>query len=1033
MHLIIGRLLAGRGEEAVEAQLFELVNHLDIAIARIDAPGERARVAELNVRAARKARRATAHEQARAYFATALDLTPPAAWRSRHAEMFALATELAECEYLSGHLDRARERLVDLEGRASSELERGAIDYRQVKLFQVAGDLERATAIALGALERLGLPAPSGEAEIARAVAAELAEADRLLDGRSIASLHDAPPMTDPVLRMMVELLEASGPPIYMVVPPLFPWVVLKMATLSLRHGTCDASCYGYAVYGVLRAGSLGDVDGGHELASLAIRLEARVGDGRLTGCMLHMLGDHINFWKHPIATDLPILERGFAACIAGGDLIYSNYIGFQAPWHAFEAGLPLAEVWAMTERFADFALQSKYRAVYLTIRLEQQLVLDLQGRTERRGSLCDAGFEDAAALIEIEAARFGCGIVTCHVLRMVSRFTYGDFAGALEAARLAEPVLGAAFSMPLHVTFIVYRALTLAALHRTLDAAGRADAERTVRAALDDLARWTRGCPANFAHRAELVRAELARMTGDVGEAMRAYEAAIDGAHHQGIIHQEALACERAAELYLASGATSVGLRLVHQAQALYRAWGAIGKATYLDQLHPGLAGHGPGPASGFATASTGSKGGSPATPQRTGEALDLLPVVKAAQSLSAEMVLPRLLERLMAIVLEYTGAQRGWLMLTTEGRASGELAVAAHAEVGRRVAAPPTDRAPTQVELPWSILHYVERTHELVRLEDASRPNPYSGDPYLKAHRRRSILCVPIVHLGKLTGMFYLENNLLSGAFRAERLVALEVLAAQTAISIENSRLYDRSQEAIQLRDEFLSIASHELKTPLTPLRIRLEALADFARESTLDPAVSERIARLAESSNTQILRLTRLIDALLDVSRIQLGELALVLDPTDLAEAATAVIEQVQGALASTRCTVLLDAPGPVLGSWDRVHLEQAITNLVLNASKYAPGTVIALSVEGSSDRARLSVTDHGIGIAAEDLSRIFGRFERVRSPTNVGGLGLGLFLARQIIVAHGGTLEVESRPGTRTSFVIDLPRTPPERAS
>ncbi|MDQ3337566.1 MAG: GAF domain-containing sensor histidine kinase, partial [Myxococcota bacterium] len=644
----------------------------------------------------------------------------------------------------------------------------------------------------------------------------------------------------------------------------------------------------------------------------------------------------------------------------------------------------------------------------------------------ERRGSLCDAGFDDAAALVEIEAARFGCGVVTCHVMRMVSRFTYGDPAGALEAARRAEPVLGAAFSMPLYVTFVLYRALTLAALHRSLDAAGRADAERTVRAAVDDLTRWSRGCAANFAHQAELVRAELARMTGEPVEAMRAYEAAIDGAREQRIVHLEALACERAGDFYLTSGATSIGLRLLQNAQTLYRVWGAIGKAAYLDELHPGLTAHAAARTSGLETVSTQSI--SPGTSQRTGPAIDLLPVVKAAQSLSAEMVLPRLLERLMTIVLEYTGAERGWLMLT-EG---GDLTVAAHAEVDRREPAVPVDHVPTKVELPWSILRYVERTHELVRLEDASLPNPYAGDPYFEAHRRRSILCVPIARLGKLTGMFYLENNLLGGAFRAERLVALEVLAAQTAISIDNSRLYDRSQEAILLRDEFLSIASHELKTPLTPLRLRLEALAEHAQQGTLDDVTSARIARLAESSNTQLMRLTRLIDALLDVSRIQLGELSLEVEPTDLAEIAIAVVEQTRDALVAARCTITLDAPDAVPGTWDRVHLEQAITSLVLNAIKYAPGSPIEIVVEATDDRARLAVTDRGIGIAAEDLSRIFDRFERVRSAANVGGLGLGLFLARQVIVAHGGTLEVKSRPGVATSFVIDLPRTPLPKA-
>ncbi|HEX4461043.1 MAG TPA: AAA family ATPase, partial [Polyangia bacterium] len=309
-HRAIGRLLLARlDDEQLDAKIFDVVDQLDAALPLITDAHEKARLIALNLAAGRRAKLSTAYQPAQRYFLTALKLSPADAWTTRYAELLELHIELAECEYLSGDLDDSRRHFEDALAHAESDLDRAKILYLQMKLLQVAGKMDAAVAIALRSFALFGLDVPNTVADASRAVEAEMARAKALIGTRAIADLLDAPLMSDPNVRMIVGLLEASGPPIYMIRPELFSWVTMKLVNFSLVHGNADASCYGFGIYAILLAAFVGDVEAGYEYAWLAIRLNEKLGDVKLKGSMLHLLGDHVNFWKHDLKTDLPILE----------------------------------------------------------------------------------------------------------------------------------------------------------------------------------------------------------------------------------------------------------------------------------------------------------------------------------------------------------------------------------------------------------------------------------------------------------------------------------------------------------------------------------------------------------------------------------------------------------------------------------------------------------------------------------------------------------------------------------------------------
>jgi PAS domain S-box-containing protein len=233
----------------------------------------------------------------------------------------------------------------------------------------------------------------------------------------------------------------------------------------------------------------------------------------------------------------------------------------------------------------------------------------------------------------------------------------------------------------------------------------------------------------------------------------------------------------------------------------------------------------------------------------------------------------------------------------------------------------------------------------------------------------------------------------------------------------------LYKREQEAVRARDDFLSIASHELRTPLTPLRLQVQVLRRLLTNGRR--VARDKLAASLDTLERQTERLGRLVGDLLDVSRITAGRLTLHRERLDLAELAREVVERYAGASRSSIALQTESAPG----SWDRVRLEQVATNLLANAIKYGQGKPIDVMVRMKEGTALLVVRDRGIGIAAEDAERIFGRFERADSATSYGGLGLGLYIAQQIAAAHGGRISVESAPGQGATFTVALPAREP----
>jgi signal transduction histidine kinase len=300
----------------------------------------------------------------------------------------------------------------------------------------------------------------------------------------------------------------------------------------------------------------------------------------------------------------------------------------------------------------------------------------------------------------------------------------------------------------------------------------------------------------------------------------------------------------------------------------------------------------------------------------------------------------------------------------------------------------------------------------------------------PEIKQIGIRAYMCIPLIARGRTLGTLLLLSAGSGRRFRDDDLVLASDLAGRIALTVDNLQLYQNAQQALRIRDDFISIAAHELRTPITPLQLTLDSLQREVKNSSVDgPLPVSLVRKHLDIAVRQTDRLIKLVNNVLDVSRLSAGRLDLQLEEVDLSAVVEEVVAGFEEDATQAGCTMLIQTPGPVVGRWDRVRLDQVVTNFLSNALKYGRGSPIELRVQSTSTSARLSVRDFGIGISPEDQQRIFDRFERAVSENYFAGFGLGLWIVSEISRALHGRVQVTSTPGAGSVFSIDLPRSGP----
>jgi formate hydrogenlyase transcriptional activator len=552
-----------------------------------------------------------------------------------------------------------------------------------------------------------------------------------------------------------------------------------RMVRLSLAHGHCEESAYGYVAFATTIGWRRGDYARAHAFGRLGIALNERLSDLRLRCKVHHRFAALVNYWREPFATSIPHAQEAVRAGLECGDFMIAAYGRFQQSWWGMQIEPELGRFLEKYQPSVDFLERMRAMAYREVQQMILHWALALQGRTESPTSLTGPGFDEQRYLETFgRSGLFASWYVT---LKLELLNTFGETAEARARAREWESVAEGFPSSIWPALFAFRHALAICAWLPGAPEAERGESLAKAEELAGRLRLWAENAPANFAHLHRLVEAELARVRGRAAEAFDHYEAALEHAQRQASPRHRALVNELYGEFWLGRQQPEVAAAFLREALYGYRQWGAHAKVAQLERRHAGLAG-GRGPAADPALASV-------VTTQTQASVLDLQTVIKVAEALAGEMDLERLLGRLMRVAIEHAGAERGHFILEHEGAPMVHVTGRPDAVEVRAEGGTPLAEALT---LPLTLVNLVRRTGETVLLDDARAEPEFAADPYVVRERPRSAICVPVVNQGRLIGALYLENNLAPGVFTAGRGQVLEIIAAQAAIAIENARLF-------------------------------------------------------------------------------------------------------------------------------------------------------------------------------------------------------------------------------------------------
>ncbi|MEG4113412.1 MULTISPECIES: AAA family ATPase [unclassified Microcoleus] len=1079
-HLKIGQLLLKNTlPDKLEENIFDIVNQLNVGIDTISQQSEKTQLAQLNLTAGRKAKAATAYEAAVRYLRVAMELLPADCWQSHYELTLAIYESTAEAEYLNINYEKSK-KLVDIViNKSNNLLEKVNVYELQIQSYNAQNRPLEALNTGLEVLKLLGISFPQNPKALN--IVAGLINTKLSLGLKRIEDLANLPEMTDPDKKAAMGILSRILSSAIQAKPLLVPLLTFRMVKLCIKYGNSPYASIAYVYYGVILC-RLGDISLAYQFGQLAIRLLGKFPSRSIKSRVYAVFGSFIQQWKTDLKSGLGDIKEGFQTGMETGELEYAAYSINIYCTYKLSMGERLDLVEQETDKYVKLMQQSQLEMAVQYISVERQTALNLCSTTVEPCNLVGESFNEFKTLpILIEAKSF---MVVCLVYnaKTMLNFLFRNYAEAWENTSLFEKYAEAASGLYVVAVNNFYFSLSLLALY---PATRKGEQKQYLKKVLHNqkkMKKWAVHAPMNYQHKYDLVAAEKARVLGKNIEAMELYDRAIDGAAKNSYIQEEALAYELAGEFYQALGKEIVSQAYLTKAYYGYIHWGATAKVKHLELTHPFLAAQTRiiyTPTLDVTRTTTGNT-----TSSSLGDLLDLATFIKSAQAINGEIVLEKLLTKLIKIILENAAAQKVVLLLLKNDILCIE-ATGTFAE--DKVTLLPSIPVENCQDVPLSVINYVHRSQKHLVLDNATVAEPFKVDPYIQKYQPKSILCLPIIYQSQRRGIIYLENALTLGAFTAERVEVFKVLISQVAIAVENAGLYAREKEKSQqleksfnelqqaqlqlIQSEKMSAlgnliagVAHEINNPLGFIAGNLDAAAegsldlidylqlyqekfpnpgdeleDKASEIDLE-YLMEDLPKMLLSMKSGTERIRNISKSLRTFSRADSANKvsANIHEGID----STLMILQYRLKAKDTRPTIKIikeygDIP-PVKCYFGQ--LNQVFMNLLANAidcfeesnqgRTYAeiaalPNTIaIITQVSEDSNSVVIKIKDNGQGMSPEVKSKIF---DHLFTTKGVGkGTGLGLSISRQIVEeTHGGKLTCESVLGEGTEFAIALP--------
>ncbi|HEY5994564.1 MAG TPA: diguanylate cyclase [Gallionellaceae bacterium] len=863
-HLRAGRLLLMNVVPSEwRKYIFDIVSHLNAGLRLISNPDERLDLARLNFEAGCKARDSGAFDPAYRYFDAMAACLPADSWDSAYALTLDCHLSKAEAAYLCGNYAECYALCDAAFAHVRNLLDRTRICEVVILAKRSEGRNNEAVSCATAILKELGAsyPAPLKEHHLLFPIL----KTKWLLRGKTDEALLSLPPLTDPIKQAIVRVTAKAGSSVYITDQLLAARWILTQIEVTVKFGRSPIMPYAYAVYGILLSGALRDYDAAYRFGKLSRQLASQGSLMEARGKAVLNSGLFAQCWRMSEAETERAIWEAYELSMAEGDPEFaaiSLYSVTQTlPWF-FGESLP-ACIGKMDKHAAALKKLRQDRVNQWSAVYRQTVWNCINPETEDPTMLNGEHADEMHILSNFEANgdRVGKALFYVNKLILCSIFQNFDHAASFvdSADAHSQGLAGQLSERQYHL----YANLALLALSGKADPFERRRAVRRARNSLKLLRRMESAAAPISHHAPLLLEAEIMRVTNKHRRAADLYDEAIRHARDCRHLYEEALANELCGRFYTALGKVQIGEGYLQRAYSVYRKWGATARLAGMHTLYsevtfpriePMLA------AGGTVVSPAATAAREPAHLASEVRHLDLGTVLKATRAISGEIVLSRLLEELLKIVLENAGAQRCMLLLAEEGglMVEGEIS-------GDQITVLQSAPMESDAGLPRSIINYVMRTRNSIVLDDALREGEFTQDPYLSSGRVRSLLCLPIVNKGDLTGLLYLENNSAPGVFTLDRLEILKVFAAQIATSIENARLYESIEKKVkertrelQEKSELLNRVNREMAHEIEQRKLLEDELRKLATTDSLTGLLVRR--RFFELGEMEISRTKR-----------------------------------------------------------------------------------------------------------------------------------------------------------------------------
>lgn len=821
LHLNIGRLLkAGTNEEELEANIFNIVTHLNVSWNLLDDDIERKELATLNYIAGMKAKRSSAFTAALQYFDLAIELVGNELWEYDKGLALKLYTNAAEAAYSSAEYQRMDDYIDVVCVKSHDMLDRVKVHEIKILSLLARNNAHEAVSVALEALKQLGIDFPK---KISKGyILYKLLLFKLSFLGKSIESLSALPKLQDQEKAAVMRLLATVSSSAYLTAPELFVLIVLEQVRISVKYGTSIQSPFAYCTFGVILCGLLGDIDAGYKFGKVGLAALEKTEGKELVGKTLVVANIFVLHWKDRLDDVLSELMRGYILALETGDVEYAAWALLCHDFHSFFAGKNLKEL-SKEMAISSQKIRSEFRQEkqYHSICTFQQLVQKLHNNTGDRTSLSDENYNEADMLELHKANNDHNGIYYIYSNKMILNLFFGNYDLALQSSELAENYIESVLSTINYPVFFFYSTLVYLAMYDDLAASRKKKIVQNIK----KLEKWAKFSPDTHQHRYYLIQAEACRIEHKDEKASAYFDFAIECAINNGFIQDAALANELAAKFFTNRGKHGIARAYLLEAYGLFQRWGAYDKNRQLEEIYPFLKKRYVLKDNALSLDSYN---------RTASQIFDVTSIIKISQLLASEINQENLIRKMMSIVMENAGAQKAYFFMKREKG----LFVEAEANIDdvqckvfNALSVGQFDNAFSQ-----AVINYVLRTAESVVINDAVTDKLFLQDPYVKRFKPKSILCIPVLAKNKLVGILYFENNLATEVFTQDRIEFLKVVASQSAISLENIMLYKRLEEKVMERTMELNQRTSELEKANGDLKHAMEQLSFLSMHDAL-----------------------------------------------------------------------------------------------------------------------------------------------------------------------------------------------------